>query len=225
MAGTLKELWDETRAVLHGRSGIADGIVPPLVFVLVNLGGNVTVAAVAGLATAGVITTVRLAARRPLRFALSGLAGTALAAVLAVRSGRAETYFLPGLVSGAATTLLLVVSVAVRRPAVALTSWMTRGWPIEWYWHDRVRPAYTAVTWLWAGFFGARTAAQTSIYLDGDVETLGTVRILTGWPALIVLLMATYLVGRRRLAALAGPSVEEFRRGDPPPWSGQDRGF
>jgi hypothetical protein len=225
VAGTLKEIREEARAVLGGRSGIADGVVPPLVFVAVNLSGSVALAAATGMVTALAIVAVRLAGRRPLRFAFSGLAGTALAAVLATRSGRAETYFLPGLVSGAATTVVLLLSIAVRRPAVAYTSWVTRGWPLAWYWHDRVRPAYTATTWLWATFFGIRTAVQTRIYLTGDVGTLGVVRVLTGWPALLLLLAATYVIGRRRLVRLAGPSVEEFRRDDPPPWSGQERGF
>lgn len=211
--------------MVSGRSGIADGIAPPLVFTAVNTVAGVRWGAVAGFAAAILITAARLFARRPLRFALSGLAGTALAAGLAVRSGRAETYFLPGIVSGALIVALVVGSIAARRPFVAWTSWAVRGWPLEWFWHPRVRPAYTAASWLWAGYFAARTSVQWLLYARGETEALGLIRVATGWPGLVALLAATYLVGRRRLVALDGPSVEEFAEGVPPPWRGQPTGF
>lgn len=211
--------------MISGRSGIADGIVPPLVFTAVNAAAGVEWGAGTGFAAALLIMAARLVARRPLRFALSGLGGTALAATLVLRSGRAETYFLPGIVSGALTAALVVASIAARRPFVAWTSWAVRGWPLEWFWHPRVRPAYTAASWLWAGYFAARTSVQWLLYVRGETGTLGLIRVATGWPGLVALLVATYLLGRRRLVALAGPSVEEFATGAPPPWRGQPTGF
>jgi hypothetical protein len=195
------------------------------VFANVNgLTGTVP-AAIAGIGTALVITAWRLARRRPLRFALAGLGGTAVATALVLRSGRAETYFLPGIASGALVTAALLGSLAVRKPLAALASWMSRNWPLDWYWHPRIRPAYMQATWLWAGFFGSRTALQWALYRGGDIERLTTVRVVGGWPALLVLLVATYVLGRRKLAQLGGPSVEEFAAGVAPPWSGQQRGF
>jgi hypothetical protein len=49
--------------------------------------------------------------------------------------------------------------------------------------------------------------------------------VVTGWPALLALLVVTYVLGRRWLEALQGPSVEEFLAGADPPWRGQERGF
>lgn len=204
---------------------MADGVLSPLVFVAVNAFVGLQAAIVAASVVAIGIVLVRLATGRPLRYAMSGVFGTAIAIAVTARSGRAESYFLPGIVSGAATTLALVISLAVKRPLVAYASWATRGWPLGWFWHDRVRPAYTAVTWIWVAFFGARTAVQAVLYLDGNVTTLGAVRIATGWPGLLGLLIATYIVGRKRLEALGGPSVEEFEAMAPPPWSVQPHGF
>ncbi|MBN1859682.1 hypothetical protein JW848_10850 [Candidatus Bipolaricaulota bacterium] len=48
---------------------------------------------------------------------------------------------------------------------------------------------------------------------------------MLGWPAIILLLAATYLYGLWRLRTLGGPSVEEFKAGAPEPWSGQQKGF
>jgi hypothetical protein len=221
----LGQLTDEVRALLSGRSGVADGVLSPLVFIIANAVFGLQAAIVSGLAVAVGIVLVRLVTGRPLRYAASGLFGTAIAIAVTSRTGRAETYFLPGIISGAATTLALLISLVVRRPLVAYASWATRGWPLGWFWHDRVRPAYTAVTWIWLAFFGVRTAVQAVLYLEGDVTTLGAVRILTGWPGLLALLAVTYLVGRKRLEALGGPSVDEFEASALPPWTVQPHGF
>ena len=204
---------------------MADGIISPLVFVAVDAVAGLRAATSAGLVVAGIIVVVRIATGRPLRFALSGVFGTGIAIAVAARSGRAEVYFLPGIITGAVTTAAIVVSIALRRPFVAYASWATRGWPLGWFWHDRVRPAYTLVSWLWAGFFGVRTAIQAWLYVRGEVTALGVVRVATGWPGLLALLVVTYVVGRRRLEMLGGPSVEEFEAMSPPPWSVQPHGF
>lgn len=156
---------------------------------------------------------------------MAGLFGTILAAGLALRSGAAEDYFLPGIVTGAATSLLILASLVLRKPFVAWTSWVTRGWPLDWYWHPRVRPAYSRVTWVWFAFFSIRTLIQFQLYRDGNTAVLGVARIVMGWPALAVLLVGTYALGRRWLYALAGPSVEEFKSDRAAPWQGQAKGF
>lgn len=215
----------EFRGLLSGNVSIADGILPPLVFVTVNVIWGVTPAAIAGVGTAVAISVWRLARRQPLRFAVAGLAGTIIAALFAVRSGTATGYFLPGLISGAATTVGILISIAVRKPFVAWTSWITKGWPIEWYWHPQVKPAYLRTTWIWALFFGVRTTGQGWLYLFDQPTALGLVRVATGWPAIIVLLVVTYSLGRKWLKQLEGPSVEEFESQSPPPWKGQRQGF
>jgi hypothetical protein len=108
---------------------------------------------------------------------------------------------------------------------VAWTSFITRRWPLEWYWHPRVRPAYSEVTIAWTLFFALRTLVQFSLFQQQAGGTLGVVQLLTGWPALIILLIASYLYGMWRLQNLQGPSVEEFKSGANPPWQGQKRGF
>lgn len=223
--GLKEEILDEVTQLFTGRVNIADGIVPPLAFVAVDAVFGLLAAAVIGLSSAMVIVVWRVLRGRPLRFALAGLGGTILAVVVAVRSGSSAGFFIPGLISGTVTTGVIVVSNLIRKPFVAWTSWLMRGWPIEWYWHPHVMPAYLWASWIWAVFFALRTGTQWWLFSQDATAALGVARVITGWPALFVLLIATYVLGRRWLGQLAGPSVREFEAGEPPPWEGQPTGF
>jgi hypothetical protein len=223
--GKVRELTEELRTVVAGRSNITDSIVPPLVFVVINALSGLQVAIAGSLAFALLIALIRLSRRQPVKYALGGVGAVALAAVVAQLLGRAEGYFLPAMVTGGGTLLVCLLSVLVRRPMVAWTSHLARGWPLAWYWHPRVRPAYSEVTWLWALFFAIRLLFQLALFQGAVSELLAVVNVALGWPATIVLLVVSYLYGTWRLRNLSGPSVEEFKRGAEPPWTGQQRGF
>lgn len=222
---SLGEIREEIGALVSGRVGIADGVLPPILFLGTNSIWGVVPAAIVGVGSALAISAWRLVRGKPIRFAVAGLFGSILAAFLALRSGTAADYFLPGIITGAGTSLLILVSLLLGKPFVAWTSWITRGWPIDWYWHPRVRPAYSRVTWLWFAFFSARALIQFQLYLESNTAMLGVARVILGWPALVILLGGTYVLGRRWLTALAGPSVEEFESGQAQPWEGQANGF
>jgi hypothetical protein len=221
----LREILEELRMVLAGRSNFLDSLLPPLLFVLLNAIWGVEVAIWASLGLAVVIAIFRLFRRQSLLYALGGAGGVALAAGVAYLLGRAEGFFLPTIVTGAITVLLCLVSVLVGRPIVAFTSFVARRWPLDWYWHPKVRPAYSEVTWLWVVFFGLRLLLQVNLFQGEAASLLGVVQLLTGWPATILLLIASYLYGTWRIRNLGGPSVEEFTSGAEPPWEGQRRGF
>lgn len=221
----LREIVDELRMVLAGRSSFLDSLLPPLFFVLVNVLWGVQIAVWASLGLAAAIAVYRLLRRQSLLYALGGAGAVALAALIAHLLGRAEGFFLPTIISGAFTFLLCLVSVLVGRPIVALTSFVARRWPLKWYWHPRIRPAYSEVTWMWVVFFGLRLLLQLNLFQEEAASLLGVVQFLTGWPATIILLVISYLYGTWRLKVLGGPSVEEFEAGAEPPWQGQERGF
>jgi len=208
-----------------GQRSWGDALVPPLVFVLINLVFGIWQAIACAVGLSLVITVVRLLRHRPLRYALGGLTGVTVASLLAVGLARGEGYFLPGMASGAVTSILCLISVIVRRPLVAWTSYIARRWPRDWYWHPRVRPAYSEVTLAWFGFFSLRLVAQYLLFQRGATLALSTVNLLLGWPSISLLLVGSYIYGLWRLPHLKGPSVEEFQSKSPPPWTGQKRGF
>ncbi|NIM94609.1 MAG: DUF3159 domain-containing protein [Anaerolineales bacterium] len=224
-SGLFGEISEELRTVMAGRGRWLDTLFPPIAFLLLNAVAGSDVALLGSLATAALITVFRLVRRESVLYALGGVGGVAVAVLLARLVGGAEGFFLPGILSGVLTVILCLVSVIIRRPLVAWTSYLVRRWPRDWYWHPRVRPAYSEVTLAWVLFFAARTILQLNFFQLAAVEALGVLQLLSGWPATILLLILSYIYGTWRLRNLAGPSVEEFKAGVEPPWEGQRRGF
>ncbi|MEJ2210546.1 MAG: DUF3159 domain-containing protein [Anaerolineae bacterium] len=220
-----RELIDEFRQVVLGRATLVDSILPPLLFVILNVLLGFDYAMWGSLALAVVLGIVRLVRGQSAFYALGGVAGVVLAMGLTWLLGQEQGYFLPGIASNGLLALLCLLSIVVRRPLVAWTSYLARRWPLGWYWHPRVRPAYGEVTALWLLFFAARLVLQLVLYGREAVGLLALLNVLSGWPATIVLLAASYLYGTWRLRHLGGPSVEEFEAGAEPPWQGQERGF
>lgn len=221
----LHELLDELRAVLAGRNSFIDAILPPVLFLLINGLAGFQAAMWSALALSMVIAVGRLFRRQSISYALAGVGSVAVAIGIVWVLGKSEGFFLPGLVSGSMTLLLTIISLLIRRPMVAWTSYIARRWPLDWYWHPQVRPAYSETTFAWAVFFAVRLYVQYAVFQSQDVTLLAVTNFITGWPFTIALLVLTYLYGTWRLANLKGPSVEEFRADVPAPWQSQRRGF
>jgi Protein of unknown function (DUF3159) len=224
MPDKARELIEEFRAVT-GKVGLLDTILPPMLFLLLNGLAGFNAAMIGALGLSFVIAILRLRRGQSLLYALAGLGSVGLAIALALLLGRSEGFFLPGIVNGGVTVALALVSLLIRKPMVAWTSYLARRWPLDWYWHEKVRPAYTEVTVAWLLYFAAKLFWQVSLFQGKAVDELTLVNTLMGWPATIALLIFSYLYGTWRLAQLRGPSVEEFRDGASAPWSGQKRGF
>ena len=224
MPSKAHELLEELRSVSNG-VGLMDTILPPILFLLLNGLAGFQAAMYGAIAIALLIAILRLRRKQSLMYALAGMGSVALAIALALLLGRSEGYFLPGIVNGGITIALALVSLLIRKPLVAWTSYLARRWPLEWYWHTQVRPAYTEVTLIWTLFFVLRLWWQVALFQGQNTSQLALVNALTGWPATVVLLIISYLYGTWRLGQLQGPSVEEFRAGVPAPWQGQRRGF
>ena len=220
-----RELLEELRTVFTGRNSFFDAILPPIVFLLINGLVGFQAAMWSALILAVGIAILRVIRKQPLIYALAGVGSVAVAIGIAWYLGKSEGFFLPGLISGSMTLLLTILSLVLRRPMVAWTSYIARRWPLDWYWHPQIRPAYSEVTFAWTIFFAARLLLQFSLFESQNVNSLAMTNFITGWPATIILLILSYLYGTWRLAQLRGPSVEEFRAGVSAPWQGQRRGF
>jgi len=215
----------ELRAFFSGDRPIGDSAVPPIVFIAVNAVTGLRWAAAAAIATAFVFMLFRVRKGKPIIYALGGVAGVGFAAAIALRSDQAEGYFLPGIISNGIYAAAALVSIAVRKPLMAFTSWLFHRWPLRWYWRNDVRPAYSEVTVLWGLFFAARGWLQFQLFEDANVAALGIVKVLTGTPAVVVLLIVTYVYGTWRLDRLGGPTAAGFSMGSSPPFQGPHKRF
>ncbi len=225
MNSRISDLRADLRGLFTGKRTIGDSTLPPIVFVVMNAWQGLGAAVAAALVVGGLLTVVRLWRGGSLSYALGGIGVVAVAVVFALRSGRAEGYFLPGILSNSGYAVAGIVSVAARRPVLVFVSWFVRRWPLGWYWRDDVRPAYTAVTWIWIAYWASRAVVQWLLFIDGRTELLGAVRVISGLPVGIPLVVVSYIYGNRTLHRLGGPSVAEYRKGAAPPFSEQQRGF
>jgi hypothetical protein len=224
-AGKAREVIDELRTVVFGRGAMLDAILPPLAFLITRALKDSHTAMLVALFTAGILTGLRASRRQPMTYALLGLGGSLVAVLAAQALQRAELFFLPDLMTNAVLFAASLASIIAGRPLVAWTSHLVRRWPRSWYWHPRIRPAYTEVTLAWALYFLLQSILQWGGIQQQNPDLQAAIALIGGWPTTVALLILTYLFGTWRLAHLGGPSVAEFRTQTPAPWSGQRRGF
>jgi len=189
-----------------GPLGMAENVAPALTFVLAYTfsGSDTTVAAYVAVGLALLLTAARLARRQSPRNAVAGLIGVAFAAFIATRSGRAEDFFLPGLVFNAGYAAAFAVSVLIGRPIVGYIATQLDGSQSTAWREDRVRMrAFNRATWLWTALFSARLLVQLPLYLAGSVVALGVARTAMGLPIFALGLWLTYLLVRRTPAPTA----------------------
>lgn len=184
-------------AAAGGVRGIGESVLPGLVFLVAfTLTRDLTVALVGSVAMAAVFLVARLIQRTPLTQALAGIAGVALSAFLAMQTGKAENYYLIGFLTNAGYIVAMVVSIAVRWPVLGLLFGYARNEGVGW----RVRPerlrAYRVATWILVGVMAARLAVQLPLYLAGQVDALGAMRLIMGVPLYAFGLWIAWLVSR-----------------------------
>jgi Protein of unknown function (DUF3159) len=183
---------------IGGPIGLVESGLPAVAFVVAYAasGNDTTTSALIAVAIALVLTVARLARRESPQQAISGLIGVGFAAFIASRSGKAENFFLPGLLANAAYASAFLVSIVIRRPLMGYIVSMLdgeRGWREQ---PDRMR-AFTRASWLWVVLFATRLAVQLPLYLAGAVVALGVARTAMGLPLFALGLWLTYRLVRR----------------------------
>lgn len=181
-----------------GPLGMAETAIPAVAFVVTYTvtNSNTNASAIVAVSIALVLTIARLARRESPRHALSGLFGVAFAAFIATRSGKAENFFLPGLLLNAAMVSALVISIFVRWPLIGVIVSNLDGEGSGWRNEPLRAQAFRRATWLWAALFSARLLVQLPLYLAGAVVALGVARTAMGLPLFALGLWITWLLVR-----------------------------
>ncbi|MFD0688928.1 DUF3159 domain-containing protein [Actinomadura fibrosa] len=187
---------------LGGVRGMIEAAVPTIAFTGTYVGTeDVKLAVGAGVGAAVLLLLVRLAQRSSPQFVLNSLVGIAIAAFFALRSGKAENAFLPGIMLNAGYAAAMIFSIAVRWPVVGFVIGSVTGDPTAWRSDPGIVKLCSRLTWLLVLPCAARVAVQYPIYLaDGDQSgLLGPAKIAMGWPLQVAALATmVWLLARGR---------------------------
>ena len=205
---------------IGGSRGLLDSGLPTAVFLVVYLvsGSQLMPSVWAAVAAGVVVAILRKVRGESLQQILAGLVGVGIAAFFAARTGRAEDFFLPGLLINAAYAAVFAISALIRRPLVGYAAGAVTGDLTSWSRDPRARSAATAATWLWAGMFALRLVVQVPLYFAGAVEILGVAKLAMGWPLVLLVAYLSYRIMapvlRRDERADPGPTTEEIDSSD-----------
>ncbi|MFP5224699.1 MAG: VC0807 family protein [Actinomycetota bacterium] len=195
------------RKMLGGKRGMIDGAVPAILFVVTNAIWTLTTAALVAGIYAVLALLFRAVRREPIRQGLIGLIGLGVSVGLALWTGSASAYFVPGVAWGFLTGILFFLSILVRQPSSAMMAMVIEKKPREYYEHPMVRRAHTLVTAVWALTFLGRAGLRAWLISKDQPELLGASSLLLGYPVTIGLIAASafYL---RRTATRVPPELQ-----------------
>ncbi|MFO7689239.1 MAG: DUF3159 domain-containing protein, partial [Cryobacterium sp.] len=154
--------------------------------------------------------------------AVGGLIVIAFSAVLALMTGKAEDFYLPGFYTNGIYAVVLIGSVFAGWPLIGVAVGFLMGDGVEWRKNPSKRRVLTWLTLCWAGLFALRLAVQLPLYFAGNVEWLGAAKLLMGIPLYAPLLVVSWLVVRSVYRAVDGtdPGLTDGTAPDPEGRSG-----
>lgn len=192
---------------MGGKKGLLDSGLPALIFLVIfNFTKDVQQAAFAALSLAMILTIIRLAKRETIQHAISGVVGVAICAWLSNRTGKAEDFYLPGLWTNAIYGTVYLVSVIARWPIIGVIIGPLLEENFRWRKDPDRTKVYAKATLLWVGMFALRLIVQYPLYVSGNVNALGTARLVMGYPLFIATAWATWIVLKN------GPKLREDLR-------------
>ncbi|HLS02263.1 MAG TPA: DUF3159 domain-containing protein [Beutenbergiaceae bacterium] len=177
-----------------GLRGLAESVVPGIVFVTIFIvSRDLKPAIIGSAALAAVAIIVRLATKTALTQAVSGLGGIFIGAIWAWRTGQAQDFYLWGLIVNSVFAFGTLVSIALKRPIVGL---VVRAFIPDLVSTPAMHRIFRTASWLWAAAFIARLAVQTPLYFYAHVGWLGTARVVMGLPLWALVMWITWLLVR-----------------------------
>jgi hypothetical protein len=190
---------DKVLNALGGKRGLIDSGLPSLVFLIVfNISGkDVNAALYAAVALSILLTLLRLLKRETIQHAFSGLIGVGICALISKRTGNAADFYLPGLWINAGYGLLYAITNLVKWPILGVMLGPILGENLLWRKDPARLNAYIKAGWLWVAMFAARLIVQYPLYKSGNINILGTARLLMGYPLFILTAWGTWQILRK----------------------------
>jgi hypothetical protein len=188
--------------LLNGRRAAIDASWPAVGFLAGWLTLHTIWAGTAGalIAALGVVAWRLRRGDKP-RAVLIGLLGVCVAALIALRTGKAEDFFLLQLLSNGASILVWTISIVVRWPLLGVVVGAVLGQKTRWRRDPDLLTAYSRASWVWVLQYVIRVAVFLPLYAAEQAGALAVARIILSWPLVAACLAASWWVIRRTLPA------------------------
>lgn len=189
--------------LLGGRGGALDASLPPVAFAAGWLlgGRSVVAGALAAVVVGLVVGGVRLSRGGRVGGVVVSVALVVLAAYVALRTGRAEDFFLVQVFLNAASALAWLAGIVVRWPLLGVVVGLVTGQRFRWRRDPDLLRAYRYASWPWVGQYVLRVVVFGALWLAGQVLVLGVMRVALAWPLQAVCVAVSWWVLRRTLPA------------------------
>ena len=189
---------------IGGVFGLIESAIPPVAFsITFGIWSNAWLSAIVALSLALVLGVVQVFRKKPVMNAIASVVGIGFAAFLAISGGNgaesAKNFFLPGLITNAVWALGLLVSVAIRRPAIGFLLATVEAIGADWRSDRLLMSITTRVTGFWSGLFLLRLAAQLPLYFANEAAWLGIVKSAIGLPAFALWIFLSWLMLKRTI--------------------------
>jgi len=193
-ASTGQVVW----SAMGGWRGVLESVLPSAAFLVIYTlrPDPLWLSLVVSVGLAAVFSAIRLLQRSPAASALGGLVAVAVAAGLALWTGRGQDNFVPGFFTNALYGTVLLVSALVGWALIGLAAGFLMGDVRGWRADKRKRRAFFWITVAWAALFFARLAVQLPLYFSGNVQALGTLKLVMGLPLFAPMVAVTWLLVR-----------------------------
>jgi hypothetical protein len=174
---------------LGGARGMIESALPFIAFTIAwVISRQLYPALAAAVGTALLLALIRLIQRQSIKYVMQAVIPTAIAVLIATRTGRAQDVFLPGILYNGALAVVSLVTVAIRKPLVGFVIGAAVGDPTGWT-KDRGLVRMTSkLTLVLAVPYVTRFVIQLPLFLADQVGLLGIAKVVLGWPMLIAAL-------------------------------------
>jgi hypothetical protein len=194
---TVEELLrDKLSEAIGGWRGAIESAIPTLAFAITwSRTENLRTALVVAGVCVGVALIVRLLQRQDIRFIAYAAVGVGISAFFALRSGKAEDAFLPGMLQNAALLLLLLATNLARWPLFGFVVGVAEPEafadnPTWWRRHPGIVTVAARLAWVLIVLNVVRLAVMVPLYFAEQVGALGVAKVVLGWPAYLLAVTA-----------------------------------
>ena len=176
-----------------GVRGMVEAALPFITFTITWVAReDLYLALGAALGVSVLLGLIRLIQRQSLKFVAQAVIPTAIAALVAHRTGRAEDIFLPGILYNGGLAVLSILTIVVGKPLVGFLIGAAINDPTGWMADRGLVRLSTRLTAVLAVPYILRFVVQLPLFLAGNIIWLAVAKVALGWP---LLLAALFVMG------------------------------